>query len=70
MNTDLYTKSVLTVIAGCLLYIATKDVQVIELAHAQNKGPVAVNIVGVGGNAFGLGAVDPMNPALPVRAAR
>lgn len=49
MKTDLYTKSVLTVIAGCLLYSAAKDF--VGPAQAQSK-VVDVNIVAVNGVTF------------------
>jgi hypothetical protein len=38
MKTDLYTKSVLTVIAGCLAVIALKEVDIIPTAKAAATG--------------------------------
>lgn len=49
MNIDLYTKTVLTVIAGCLLYLVAKDVSLIPAARA-GSGPIDVNIVEVSGS--------------------
>lgn len=49
MNADLYTKAVLTVIAGCLLYVVAKDISVIPEASA-GSGPIDVNIVGISGS--------------------
>lgn len=48
MQTDVYTKSVLTVIAGCLLYFVARDTSVIPDAHA--NAIVDVNIVKVAGS--------------------
>ena len=44
---DLYTKIILTVIAICLIYIATKDINIVpEAKAAQSGGTMNVNIVG------------------------
>lgn len=40
MKPDLYTKAVLTVIAGCLVYLVVQDVTPIKVAHAQSGGIV------------------------------
>ncbi len=48
MKTDAYTKSVLTVIAFCLLYFVARDASVIPDAHA--NAVVDVNIVKVAGS--------------------
>jgi hypothetical protein len=52
MKTDLYTKSILTVIAACLLSIVFRGTPLISTAHAQEPTivPTAVNIVQVAGN--------------------
>jgi hypothetical protein len=47
MKTDLYLKTVLTVIAICLLHSVAKDV--ITPAQAQTGRPVDVNLVSVNG---------------------
>ena len=50
MQIDAYTRIVLTVIAGCLLYMVGKDLNIVPSAHAQEAPAVtAVNIVEVGG---------------------
>ena len=46
MNTDVYTKSVLTLIACCLIYFVVKDAS-FPVAHA--NAVVDVNIVKVAG---------------------
>lgn len=60
MKTDLYTKTILTIIAICLLYIAGKDM--VALAYADRKDVVDVNIVAVSGNRIGV-----YDKALPVK---
>ena len=47
MKTDLYSKVVLTVIAGCLFYNVVKDI--VGPAWAQTDTPVDVNIAAVNG---------------------
>ena len=59
MKTDLYTKTILTIIAICLLYSAGKDMVV--LAYADKKEIIDVNIVAVSGNRIGV-----YDKALPV----
>lgn len=49
MQSDLYTKAVLTVIASCLVYFVVQDVVPIKDAHAQS-GVIDVNIAKVGGS--------------------
>ena len=51
MKTDLYTKTVLTIIAVCLLYIAGKDAVV--PAYAERKEIIDVNIARVDGQFLG-----------------
>ena len=60
MKTDLYTKTILTIIAICLLYIAGRDMVV--PAYAERKEIIDVNIVAVSGNRIGV-----YDKALPVR---
>jgi len=60
MKTDLYTKTILTIIAICLLYIVGKDMEV--PAYADKKDIIDVNIVAVGGNRIGV-----YDKALPVK---
>ena len=49
MKIDLYTKCILTVIAGCLSLIVLRDVPILERAEAnENRGNVQdVRIVGI-----------------------
>ena len=54
MKTDVYTKTVLTVIACCLLYFAAKDLSVVPVVHAQSGGPIDVNIVQVAGQRISI----------------
>ena len=51
MKTDLYTKTILTIIAICLLYIAGKDVVV--PAYAERKEIIDVNIAKIDGQYLG-----------------
>ena len=65
MKPDLYTKVVLTVIAGCLVYLVVQDVTPIKGAHAQSGGVVDVNIVRIDGT-----PVRYSSAALPVKIVR
>lgn len=50
MNIDAYTKIVLTVIAGCLVYLVARDLTLVPKAHAQAGSAVMdVNIVQIAG---------------------
>ena len=60
MKTDLYTKTILTIIAICLLFIAGKDM--VAPAYADKKEIIDVNIVAVSGNRIGV-----YDKALPVK---
>ena len=60
MKTDLYTKTILTIIAICLLYFSGRDMVV--PAYADRKDIVDVNIVAVSGNRIGV-----YDKALPVK---
>ena len=53
MNIDAYSKIVLTVIAGCLLYMVARDLTIVPAAHAQMETSVTdVNIVQIAGSAI------------------
>ena len=60
MKTDLYTKTILTIIAICLLYMNGRDLVV--PAYADRKDIVDGNIVAVSGNRIGV-----YDKALPVK---
>lgn len=65
MHIDLYTKSVLTVIAGCLLWIVARDVPITPAARAQEglvpaAAEVKVDVVKVGGVRLGIGGTLPV----------
>jgi hypothetical protein len=51
MNIDAYTRIVLTVIAGCLLYMVAKDLTFVPEARAQEAAVVTpVNVVQIAGS--------------------
>lgn len=55
MQTDTYTKTILTIIAAGVLFIAFRDVPVIGNAQAQDATkPIDVNIVSVQGRTLNL----------------
>ncbi len=60
MKTDLYAKTILTIMAICLLYMTCRDMVV--PAYADRNDIVDVNIVAVSGNRIGL-----YDKALPVK---
>ena len=71
MKMDLYTKVVLTVSAGCLVYLVMKDVSIVPGAQAQQRSSsqsevVDVNIVSVAGKMFTAASVGRYSPAFPV----
>lgn len=68
MKIDAYTRIVLTVIAGCLVYLVAKDLHFVPSAHAQAAAAVMdVNIVQVAGSPV-VGPRDSnFETALPVR---
>ena len=49
MKIDLWTKIVFTVIAGCLIILAARSLQVIP-AQATSQEIIAVDLVKIGGN--------------------
>ena len=51
MKTDLYTKSIQTIIAICLLYFVGKDV--VAPAYAERKEIIDVNIARIDGQYLG-----------------
>lgn len=68
MKIDAYTRIVLTVIAGCLLYMVVKDLNLVPAARAQEGVPVtAVNIVEIGGAPVPASANSRNEVSLPVR---
>jgi hypothetical protein len=68
MQIDAYTRIVLTVIAGCLLYMVGKDLALVPDARAQEGVAVtAVNIVEVAGAAITAPRNSRNEVSLPVR---
>lgn len=68
MKIDAYTRIVLTVIAGCLVYMVAKDMALVPQAHAQVADSVtAVNIVQVAGSPVVGPRDSSFETALPVR---
>jgi hypothetical protein len=68
MQIDAYTRIVLTVIAGCLLYMVGKDLSVVPEAHAQEGDAVmAVNIAQIGGAPVPAPGNSRYEVSLPVR---
>jgi hypothetical protein len=67
MKIDAYTKIVLTVIAGCLLYMVARDVTFVAPAHAQMGSSVTdVNIVQIAGSAISAPGNSRFEASLPV----
>jgi hypothetical protein len=73
MKTDLYTKIVLRVIAGCLFCMAFRDVNFVSPVRAEPnveeemlREPTKVNIVQIDGHGFDSQQVDSSKPTLPV----
>jgi len=61
MKTDAYTKGILTIIAACLIILASKSFDsglVVSTAQAQNKNIVDVNLVQINGVAVNSGVVS------------
>jgi hypothetical protein len=67
MNIDAYTKIVLTVIAGCLLFMVGRDITLVPAANAQ-MGPqiTDVNIVQIAGSAVTAPGNSRFEASLPV----
>jgi hypothetical protein len=67
MNIDAYSKIVLTVIAGCLLYMVARDLTIVPAAHAQMQTSVTdVNIVQIAGSTLSAPADSRYEASLPV----
>ncbi len=67
MNIDAYSKIVLTVIAGCLLYMVARDLTLVPSAHAQVESPVTdVNIVQIAGSPVSAPGNSRFEASLPV----
>jgi hypothetical protein len=68
MKIDAYTRIVLTVIAGCLVYMVAKDLTLVPAAQAQESAAVtSVNIVQVAGSPVQGPRDSNFETALPVR---
>ncbi len=69
MKTDVYTKTVLTVIACCLVYIVGRDIRLVDNSYAQTGATVDINITQIGGKR--IEGIDLMGgsygPSLPVK---
>jgi hypothetical protein len=67
MNIDAYSKIVLTVIAGCLVYMVARDITLVPSAHAQVESQVTdVNIVQIAGSAVSAPGNSRFEASLPV----
>lgn len=67
MKADFYTKTVLTVIAGCLFYFVVRDLSIVPDVHAQSQGTVDVNIVQVAGAKISNNGMVGYDAFLPVK---
>jgi hypothetical protein len=68
MNIDAYTRIVLTVIAGCLVYMVAKDLTFVPEARAQETAAVTpVNIVQIAGSPVTAPRDSNFEASLPVR---
>ena len=68
MNIDAYTRIVLTVIAGCLVYMVAKDLAIVPAAHAQDSAAATpVNIVQIAGAPVSTPRDSNFEVSLPVR---
>lgn len=65
MKTDLYTKIILTVIAGSLLVLAVRPAIEFKKAYA-SAGPVEVNIVEINGKKIKTKMLGAAEGALPI----
>ena len=67
MHIDAYTKIVLTVIAGCLLFMVGRDITLVPVAQAQMEPQVTdVNIVQIAGSAVTAPGNSRFEASLPV----
>jgi hypothetical protein len=68
MNIDAYTRIVLTVIAGCLVYMVAKDLTFVPEARAQEAAAVTpVNVVQIAGSPITAPRDSNFEASLPVR---
>lgn len=68
MKIDAYTRIVLTVIAGCLVYLVAKDLTLVPEARAQEvSGITSVNIVQIAGAPVSAPRDSNFEVSLPVR---
>jgi hypothetical protein len=67
MKVYFYTRSVLTLIASCLLYFVARDVLVVPDVHAQSQSVVDVNIVQVAGARINNNGMVSYEGFLPVK---
>jgi hypothetical protein len=67
VKADLYTKTVLTIIACCLLYFVVRDIPVVPDVRAQFQGTVDVNIVQVAGAKISNNGMVSYDAFLPVK---
>ena len=68
MKIDAYTRIVLTVIAGCLVYMVAKDLTFVPEARAQETAVVTpVNIVQIAGSPVTAPRDSNFEASLPVR---
>ena len=63
---DRYTKTILTVIAACLVWVVVRDVTLVKPAHAYDSVQ-SVNIAELGGMTLSALAVGERSPRLPVK---
>ena len=67
MKVDLYTKTVLTVIACCLLYFVLRDISIVPDVRAQSRGTIDVNVVQVAGATISNNGMVSYDAFLPVK---
>ncbi|MEX1045317.1 MAG: hypothetical protein WEC73_04230 [Chthoniobacterales bacterium] len=68
MKIDAYTRIVLTVIAGCLVYLVAKDLTLVPEARAQEVSSITpVNIVQIAGAPVSAPRDSNFEVSLPVR---
>lgn len=68
MKIDAYTRIVLTVIAGCLVYFVARDLTLVPDARAQEAGAVTpVNVVQIAGAPIDAPRDTRAEVSLPVR---
>jgi hypothetical protein len=75
MKTDAYTKTILTIIAVCVVILAAKSFDsglLVSTAHAETKNIMDVNIVQINGQGVNTGVVSPSinGASLPINIQR